>query len=303
VFCRRQLRIFTSLAVWCLLPAWLSAAITVATYNLENYLVTDRMVDGVYRPAYPKPQKSRQAICATVAGISPDVLAVQEMGSAAFLEDFRRELKEAGQDFPHAVLLEAGDPERHVAVLAKFPFKEVKRHAAVPVTIAGRKDIVKRGVLEVIFATDGGDLSVFVVHLKSKYTELKEDPEGAAQRLAEARAVRDLVLTRYPDPAGAKFIVCGDWNDTRASKPVQALLKRGDTPLGELVPAADTRGEVWTHFFRREETYTRIDYFLVSVGLKPQVTGGAGRIWDDPAAAAGSDHRAVALTLTLNPVP
>ena len=109
MFCRRQLRIFTSLAGWCLLPAWLSAAITVATYNLENYLVTDRMVDGVYRPAYPKPQKSRQAICATVAGISPDVLAVQEMGSAAFLEDFRRELKEAGQDFPHAVLLEAGD--------------------------------------------------------------------------------------------------------------------------------------------------------------------------------------------------
>ena len=31
-------------------------AITIATYNVENYVATDRRVDGAYRPAYPKPE-------------------------------------------------------------------------------------------------------------------------------------------------------------------------------------------------------------------------------------------------------
>ena len=39
------------------LAATLVQALTIATYNVENYLVADRMVEGVFRPAYPKPEK------------------------------------------------------------------------------------------------------------------------------------------------------------------------------------------------------------------------------------------------------
>jgi endonuclease/exonuclease/phosphatase family metal-dependent hydrolase len=278
-----------------------SAAITVAAYNVENYTLADRMVEGVFRQAYPKPEAEKAAVRQAVAGINPDVLAIEEMGGQPYLEDFQRELKHAGQDFPHAVVLEAADADRHVAVLSKLPFKEVKRHAPVPITYFGQPDVVKRGVLEVVFATTEGDFSVFVIHLKSKRTERKDDPEGGIQRALEAEAVRDLVLARFPNPAQAKFMVVGDWNDTRGTRPVRALLKRGETVIGELVPAADSRGQVWTHYFRREDTYSRIDYLMVSPGLKPFVEGGRGQVHDGAGALQGSDHRAIHLTLKLDP--
>lgn len=279
-----------------------SAALTVATYNVENYTLANRMVEGVYRPAYPKPEKEKAALRQVIAAIAPDILAVEEMGSQAYLDDFQRELKQAGQDYPHAVVLEAADKDRHVAVLAKVPFKEVRRHAAVPLTYFGRPELVKRGVLEVVFATTDGDFSLFVVHLKSKYTERPDDPESAQQRALEAEAVRDLVLARHPDPAKAKFIICGDWNDTRGTRPVKAMQKRGDTVVGELVYAADSRGEVWTHFFRREDIYSRIDYLLASPGLKPFVTGNRAKIGDGPGVADASDHRPVFVSLKLDAV-
>lgn len=278
------------------------AALTVAAYNVENYTIANRMVDGVYRPAYPKPEKEKAALRSVIAGIAPDILAVEEMGTQPFLDDFQKELKQAGQDFPFTALLEAVDKDRHVAVLAKIPFKEVKRHAMVPLTYFGQKEHVKRGVLEVVFATDAGDFSVFVVHLKSKYTERKDDPESAQQRALEAEAVRDLVLTRYPDPAKGKFIICGDWNDTRGTRPVKAMQKRGDTAIGELLPAADSRGETWTHHYHREDIYSRIDYLLVSPALKPFVTNGRATIGDGPGVTDASDHRPVFMSLKLNPV-
>ena len=279
-----------------------SAALTVAAYNVENYTVADRMVDGVYRPAYPKPEKEKTALRQVIAGIAPDILAVEEMGPQPFLDDFQRELKHAGQDFPYTALLEAADADRHVAVLSKVPFKEVRRHPGVAITYFKQKEVVKRGVLEIVFATNEGDFSLFVIHLKSKYTERKDDPESAIQRHLEAEAVRDLVLAHYPDPKKAKFVICGDWNDSRGSNTVRALQKRGDLEVGEILPAADSHGETWTHFYRREDTYSRIDYLLVSAALQPFVTAGRATIWDGAGVGDASDHRPVFMQLKLDPV-
>jgi endonuclease/exonuclease/phosphatase family metal-dependent hydrolase len=301
--CRRIFVFFVAISFFWLGSFVLApAAITVATYNVENYTMANRMVEGVYRPGYPKPEKEKIALQKVVAGIAADILAVEEMGPQPFLDDFQRELKQAGQDYPHTVVLEAADADRHVAVLSKIPFKEVRRHASVALTYFGQKEVVKRGVLEVIIATAQGDFSVFVVHLKSKYTERKDDPESAIQRYLEAEAVRDLVLSRYPDPALGRYIICGDWNDTRGSKTARALQKRGDKVMGEILRAADSHGETWTHFYRREDTYSRLDYFLVSAALLPVVNSGRATIWDGPGVGDASDHRPVMLQLKLDPV-
>ena len=277
-------------------PGW---ALTVAAYNVENYLVTDRMVEGVFRQAYPKPETEKAALRQVIAGISPDILAVEEMGPQPFLDEFQRDLKQAGQDFPFTVLLEGPDPDRHVAVLSKVPFKEVRPHARLETTYFGQKQTVKRGALEVIFATEAGDFSLFVIHLKSRHTERTADPESAIQRALEAEAVRDLVLSRYPDPVKGRFMICGDWNDTRGSRSIRAMQKRGDLALGEILRAADSHGEVWTHFWRREDTYSRIDYLLVSPALKPYVVGGCGRIYDGAGVPDASDHRPVFMKLNV----
>ncbi|RXK55867.1 endonuclease/exonuclease/phosphatase family protein [Oleiharenicola lentus] len=287
--------------LFLLLCAVAQAALKVATYNVENYTLANRMVDGVYRESYPKPENERVALTQVIGAIAPDVLAVQEMGTKSYLDEFQRELKAAGQDYPHTVVLDGPDANRHVAVLSKVPFKEVKPHADVPFTYFDQPAKVRRGALEVIIATDQGDVSIFVVHLKSKYTERKDDPESLLQRSLEAEAVRDLVLTRFPDPAQAKFLVVGDWNDTRSTRPVRALQKRGDLVVGELVRAADSRGHLWTHFFRREDQYSRIDYLMVSPGLKSHVVGNRATIHDGPGTVDASDHRPVWLTLDVQP--
>jgi endonuclease/exonuclease/phosphatase family metal-dependent hydrolase len=295
------MRFLILLAAWFLFGLTAQAALKVATYNVENYTLANRMVDGVYRESYPKPEKERVALRQVIAAIAPDVLAVQEMGPQPYLDEFQRELKAAGLDYPHAVLLDGPDADRHVAVLSKVPFKEVKQHSNVTFTYFDQPEKVRRGALEVIFATDQGDVSVFVIHLKSKYTERKDDPEALLQRSLEAEAVRDLVLARFPDPAQAKFLVVGDWNDTRSTRPVRALQKRGDLVVGELVRAADSRGHLWTHFFRREDQYSRIDYLMVSPGLKPLVAGNRATIHDGPGIVDASDHRPVWLTLDVHP--
>lgn len=289
--------------VWTLgiCAALAAQALTVGAYNVENYTVADRMVDGVYRQAYPKPESEKKALRESIAGFAPDILAIEEMGGPPFLAELQADLKAAGLDYPHAVVLEAADPDRHVALLAKLPFKDVRRHTQVPFKYFGQPDVVKRGVLEVTFATTEGDLTVFVIHLKSRRTERPDDPEGALQRELEAEAVRDLVFARFPDPAQAKFIVCGDWNDTRNSKPIRSLVKRGDTPLGEILRAYDSRGETWTHFYRRDDSYSRIDYLLVSPGLKPFVANkGNAKIHDGAGVREASDHRPVYVQLKLD---
>lgn len=277
-------------------------ALTVGAYNVENYTVADRLVDGVYRKAYPKPEAEKQALREAIRGFAPDILAVEEMGGPPFLAELQADLRAAGLDYPHAAVLEAADNDRHVAILSKLPFKDLRRHTQVGFKYFGQPDLVKRGVLEATFATSEGDLTVFVIHLKSRRTERKDDPEGALQRELEAEAVRDLVLARFPDPAKAKFIVCGDWNDTRNSKPVRSLAKRGDTVLGEILRAYDSRGETWTHAYRREDSYSRIDYLLVSPSLKPFVAHkGTAKIHDGPGVREASDHRPVYVQLNLEP--
>ncbi len=94
------------LLVWFSLSAAAPApALIIATYNVENYLVTDRLVAGVYREAYPKPEKEMSALRQVIAGIAPDILAVQEMGGPAYLAEFQGELRQAGQNFPFTALL------------------------------------------------------------------------------------------------------------------------------------------------------------------------------------------------------
>jgi endonuclease/exonuclease/phosphatase family metal-dependent hydrolase len=63
------------------------------------------------------------------------------------------------------------------------------------------------------------------------------------------------------------------------------------------VDATDSRGERWTYRFDREDTYTRVDYVLVSLPLWQNATAVGADIPDWPDAAVASDHRPVRLQL------
>lgn len=294
-------RVAMGSALW-LLAILIAGAeqLKIATFNVENYGAADRVTEAGYRKGYPKPEAAKQALRTVLRALDADVLVLQEMGPRPYLEELKRDLAAEGLNYPETVLLEADDADRHVALLAKRPLKNVVQHTDLTFKYFDLETAeVKRGLLEATVATSAGDITVWAVHLKSRYTERPDDPTSAKRRGGEATAIRDRILARFPDPTVSRFVVLGDFNDVKSSAAVRYMLKRGKTVIAELVPASDSRGESWTHAFRKEDVYQRVDHVLVSPGLKPAVKDGRAEIYDGPGALEASDHRAVVVTLEI----
>ncbi len=275
--------------------------LTLATYNIENYVATNRMTEAGFRKDYPKPESEKRALRAVIRALNADVLVLQEMGPQPYLDELQRDLKTEGLDYPHAALATAADADRHVALLSRRPLKAVTTHTDLEFHYFGAKEKVKRGLLEATVNTAAGEVTIFALHLKSRFTERPDDPFSTIRRTGEAAAVRDCVLRKFPAPANARFVILGDCNDSKASKALERLRDRGKTSVTTLLPATDPRGEAWTHAFRRDDTYTRVDHILVSPGLLPAVQGGVARIFDGDGVRSASDHRPVAVTLVFEP--
>jgi endonuclease/exonuclease/phosphatase family metal-dependent hydrolase len=274
-------------------------SLVVATYNIDNYTVADRMTREGYRQSYPKPEEEKTALRAVIHALQADVLVLEEMGPPPFLDELQRDLAKQGDDYSHVFLLDGPDPDRHVALLSKRAWKSLTPHPDLEFLYHGNMEKVKRGLLEAKFAAEGGDFTLWAVHLKSKLTEADDpnDPQSANLRAAEALAVRQVVLEEFPDPGRSKFLILGDFNDGKGSKPVQILLKRGRTELATEVPAADSHGEIWTEFYAKQEVYSGLDHFLVSPGLRAAVRNGCAMIFDGPDVSRASDHRPVVIKL------
>lgn len=277
-----------------------AASITIATYNIENYVAADRRIENVYRPAYPKPEAEKDALRTVIRALDADVLAMQEMGAGGYLAELQGDLRAEGMDYPYAVLAKAEDAERHLAVLSRIPFRRVQAHADLDFRYFGTRVKVKRGLLEIAVAVDGAELTLFVVHLHSRFTERRDDPGSSIFRAGEAKAVRDYVLGRFPNPAAARFVLMGDCNDTRNSRPLRRLTRRGGTTIATLPKTVDRNGEAWTYGYRKEDAYSRVDFVLVSPGLSPAVPEGAARVYDGPGVKEASDHRPVVVRLEIS---
>lgn len=269
----------------------------IATYNVENYVAADRVTDAGYRKAYPKSESEKRALRQVIVRLNADVLVMQEMGPRRYLDELVRDLKSEGLDYPHAVLLDGPDPDRHVAVISKPAFIAVTPHTDLGFSYFGSREKVKRGLLELRLAVSDGELTFFAVHLKSRYTDRPDDPESALRREGEATVVQSAIERIFPDPSRARFLILGDFNDDRSSRTLLRLLKHGSRSVAVLLPAVDSRGEMWTHHYRKEDRYSRLDHILISPGLVASVRGGAGSIEDGAGTLEASDHRPLVVTL------
>tara|TARA_R100000027_G_scaffold9275_4_gene6696 strand:+ start:31068 stop:31958 length:891 start_codon:yes stop_codon:yes gene_type:complete len=287
-----------------LLCAWFplaGAEVRVATMNLRNYLVQDRMVDGRWRTNHPKPETEKLALAKAVVEIAPDILAMQEMGPGPFLREFATDLKAAGVDYPYAVLMEADDPDRHLALLSRIPPVEVIQHDDLEFPYEGERIPVKRGLLEVIFPfgeADGQTWSLFVVHLKSRWSDVAADPLSSERRTKEAQAIRNRILDRFPDGVG-RYLIVGDFNDHRSSSTVRRFLSRGSVSISRIVESYDSRGETWTFYYGKKDLYERVDFILSSAALAPFLSGNEGTVFDLQYIRKGTDHRPVYVDLEL----
>jgi endonuclease/exonuclease/phosphatase family metal-dependent hydrolase len=260
-------------------------------------------VDGRWRPSYPKPEREKTIIRQIIKEVSPDVLVLQEMGSIAFLDELRADMAREGILYDYWAHMEGADQNRYLAVLSKRAPKAVLKHKDLNFKYFEGREVVKRGMLEMTFElTCGTKFQLFALHLKSRYTDKKEDLQSNLRRVREAEACRNRIIERTHDLGADKYLIVGDFNDHPSSATVRRFYRRGNLEIGALVPAADSRGELWTYFYEKESRYESVDGFVASSAFMPMIKSRRAKIVDSLGAITGSDHRMVYLDL-MEPAP
>ena len=261
-------------------------------YNVRNWLVSDRFVNGKPAGRKPKPDNEKAAAIAILSRNSPDVIGLCEVGTAEDLAEIQERLKATGLDLPHSHYTGGADPVRHLGLLSKFPIIQTERAQEMDYKIHGKTFTFNRGVLDATVDARGKRYRFIGAHLKSKREIEEADQEKMRQ--AEARLLRqhvDGIFTRNPQE---RLVVYGDFNDTRASDSLKIITGTyGESDYLTPLPAEDRAGTSWTHFWDLHDVYARIDFITVSKALKVDTDFKAARVLDDKEWNTASDHRPV----------
>ncbi len=287
-----------ALVFFALMAATTSPAekLRVATYNLENYNLSDRMSPDGFSKNAPKPEKQKDALRAVIRAMNADILAVQEIGDARFVGELQRDLGTDGIRYPHTVVLDGPDPHRHVAVFSKKPFAKTIRHERLETGFqipspGERLALVNRGLLGVTVKVEGRTVSLYTVHLKSRLTRDKRDPRAEKERLAESGAIRAQLAA---DGAGTRetlALLAGDFNDGPNSATLTRFAVLEQRPFLLMLDAPDATGATWTYRNDTKGFYDRSDYAFATPALRPFIT--RVRALDHPRTGEASDHRPV----------
>lgn len=273
-------------------PAAVGAGLRFISYNVENWLIMDRYVDGKSLKGAPKPEKEKQAVIALLTKHAPDVLGLCEIGQASDLAEIQEDLKAAGLDLPNLHYAGGSDPTRHLGILSRFPITSTAKPAESEYQLDGKTFAINRGILDATIQANGNPYRFVGVHLKSKRESEQGDQE--AIRLHEARLLRRHLDSIMKADAAARIVVYGDFNDTRATPAIKAITgKYNDPTYLTAIPAKDSRNDAWTHYWALHDIYSRIDFIMVSPGMKKDVRFRDAKIIDDKGWEDASDHRAI----------
>lgn len=293
-----------SLILFGLPTAWPATTFRVATFNLEGYLTepTDS------RPA--KSEQSRINVHNTLLKLQPDVLALQEVGGTNALLEIQMALAKGGLELPYWDLVQGADTNIQVAVLSRFPFSARRPHEREDFLLNGRRFRVSRGFAEVdIIVATNYSFTLLTAHLKSKRPVFSADE--AELRLEEAKLLREKIDARLAEDPQANLVVLGDLNDTKDAASTKAVMGRYRNKLVDTRPAerngdgdlssgpglgTATRNITWTHYYSKEDSYSRIDFILLSQGMAREWMPNETYVFTSPDWGLASDHRPVAAT-------
>ena len=277
---------------------------TIATYNLENYL------DAPSGQRRPKSEASRRTIRESIVAMKSDVLALQEMGGTNALLELRSALKTAGLDYPHWEFVYGFDTNIHVAVLSRFPLTARRPRTNEGFLLNGRRFRVSRGFADVDVQVNANyRFTLLAAHLKSR----REVPQADEADLREQEAIvlRGIIDDRLKADPDINLVVLGDFNDVKDSRPIRTLVGRGRTALTDtrpaerngderssLGPGLSPRNVTWTYHFGKEDTYSRVDYILLSRGLAREWNSDGTYVLSIPGWGIASDHRPIVAAFT-----
>ncbi|MCY0095956.1 endonuclease/exonuclease/phosphatase family protein [Hoeflea ulvae] len=257
---------------------------------------------------------TRQLTALAIAEADADIICLQEVENLDTLHRFEYGylFKMIGDGYRHKVLIEANDSRGiNLALLAReetldgarIEILSVTSHAHQTYESMGlytaeleglahpRDKIFKRDCLEVDVRIGSKRLTIYVVHFKSMGSP-RDGVDGRTLtmpvRVAEARAVRQIIAKRFgADGGGKRYIIAGDCNDyserlaitgDRRSGYVFTAEPAGDGAVGVLTGDGFTENVVarrperdrWTLYHTRgpqERHLCQLDYLLASPAL------------------------------------
>jgi endonuclease/exonuclease/phosphatase family metal-dependent hydrolase len=278
------------------------ASFRVATYNLEGYL----QVASSTRPA--KSLQSRAKVRESICALNPDVLALQEIGGTNDLLELRDSLKQDGLEFAFWELVNGADTNIQVAVLSRFPLVARRPHPRESFLLKDRRFHLSRGIAEVdVQVSARYTFTLITGHLKSR--RLIPQADEAELRLEEAKVLRQKIDLRLAADPAVNLIVVGDFNDTKDSASTKVILGKGKARLldtrpaerngdSELSPDLERSGHkvTWTHFYAKDDVYSRIDFILLSPGMANEWVSQETYALSLPGWGVASDHRPILAT-------
>ena len=270
--------------------------VTVATYNVLNLF--DEHDDPYHSDegTGPKPREQREKLAETFRKVNADVIALQEVENRGVLEEFNTTAL-ADLNYREVVLFEGNDERGiDVAVLSRLPIGPVTSYRHRPCRDGnGRLGRLRRDLLRVrVEPPESLPFDLFVVHLKSK----GGGAESTVIRQAEAAAIRsflDEILTADPK---ARFLICGDFNDTCDSEPVRTLLSAGP---GALHPFFNDIPEAERETYNTAPYKSMIDFIFASPAMGGHFESGSYRIFHGSIESSGSDHNPVSARFRTRP--
>jgi endonuclease/exonuclease/phosphatase family metal-dependent hydrolase len=276
-----------------------SSSVVVASYNVENYLMMSRWIEGHYRKNAGKPVTEKEAVTKVLTLLHPDIIGLMEIGDRRQLNDLEQRLQASGMAFSDIEYLEGPDKQRHIALLSRFPIVEHHSEGFIPIPLQGQTLYSSRGLIDVTIELPSHlKLRVLCVHLKSKIPV----PEYSqfTFRTAEATALRAKIETILKNDPTIPLLIMGDFNDTKNSPSIKTILGNPNTPDAlTALELHDDRGEYWTEYWQEADEYSRIDYIMVNNVLKKRVQENHSGIERPSFWKEASDHCPVFTTLNL----
>lgn len=249
-------------------------------------------------------EKLREAsanVAQMIKKINTDILTLTEVGSKEDLEVLIDELKKIDVVYEHWEVCESRDPftGQHVAILSKYPLKEVWHQIPGSAIYLEETDGDSEGETQIskgmkaTVTVNSKDIDIFVLHLKSERGGYESD----AKRLAQANIARRAIIKQMNE--GRKVIVTGDLNSQKGTESIYRI--RGfDDVYEELIQTGNTQyfenyDVRWTYNYKGQPE--QIDHILISPGLskKSDIKTSIIETNDDKV----SDHNPVIVKLVL----
>lgn len=266
---------------------------TLATYNVENLFDgSNTVLDPKTSPA--KSDEDKRALANAMRELNADVVGLVEVESKATLRNFR-DAYLADMGYKHLALTEGNDGRGiDVAILSRFPITHTKSHKNAEFGVPGfsTPQHFSRDLLQVqIKPGKGYSFTVFMTHLKAHAGGAAAD----AKRKAEAQEIRGILRDFEEKNPRANYALMGDFNDQPNTETLKVLLEGRDRDPKLYDALAELGTSAFTYHplkFRG-----RIDYILLSQGIKQEYVANSATILDTPDAQQASDHLPAKVTI------